>query len=32
MAKTNEPILKSLVRKIYPKGLKVGETKKEAKK
>jgi len=27
----NEPILKSLARKVYPNGLKIGEAKKEAK-
>ena len=31
MARMNEPILKSLARKVYPNGLKIGEAKKEAK-
>jgi len=32
MAKMNEPILKSLAKEVYPNGIRIGKTKKEAKK
>ncbi len=32
MAKTPEPLYKSLAKKVYPNGLRVGEEPKEAKK
>jgi len=32
MAKMNELILETIAKKVYPNGLRIGETKKEAKK